>query len=129
MKTTELKKLLKTLPSHHNPMRGYIGWDPFGDYLGFNQPGWTKTMEFPSVSAFLTDAQDWDIDLNLIADFYFADSGDGDLMLNLWLLHPRKGASRGVEVRGVKADDLPAIKALLRQHMEAHTRHFAWAMK
>lgn len=58
-------------------------------------------------------------------------SGDlktGDIGLRLWMLHPRKGASRGVTIERVSEADLPAIKAYLAQNFEAHRRHFAWVL-
>ena len=56
-------------------------------------------------------------------------TGPDRLVLYLWLLHPRKGASRGVTIENVQPEDLPEIKELLRYAMEQHKKHFAWAME
>ena len=45
--------------------------------------------------------------------------------LVMWLLHPRKGASRGVEVARVKKSELPAISAFLKQAAERNAARFA----
>ncbi|MDE2103856.1 MAG: hypothetical protein KGL39_41850 [Patescibacteria group bacterium] len=50
----------------------------------------------------------------------------GSMVLNLWLLHPRKGASRGVEIKGVTESDLPQIRDYLRKSWEVHLRHWNW---
>lgn len=44
--------------------------------------------------------------------------------LILWYLHPRKGCSRGVEVR-ITRDDLPAVFDLLRQAAERNAERFS----
>lgn len=56
-------------------------------------------------------------------------TGPDRLVLYLWLLHPRKGASRGVTIRNVQPEDLPEVKELLRASMAQHQKHFAWAME
>lgn len=48
----------------------------------------------------------------------------GHLGLCLWLLHPRKGASRGVEVKDVRQEDLPAVYAFLHQAAERNAQRF-----
>jgi hypothetical protein len=45
--------------------------------------------------------------------------------LVMWLLHPRKGASRGVEIARVKKSELPAIFAFLKKAAERNAARFA----
>jgi hypothetical protein len=45
--------------------------------------------------------------------------------LVMWLIHPRKGASRGVEVKNVLEEDLPAIFEFLRQAAERNQQRFS----
>lgn len=60
-------------------------------------------------------------------------SGDGTVYtaptahvtLTLWMLHPRKGCSRGVEVSLIERDDLPAVFAWLRQAAERNAKRFS----
>lgn len=47
------------------------------------------------------------------------------LVLTLWVLHPRKGCSRGVEVKDVRQEDLPAIYAYLREAAERNAERFS----
>jgi hypothetical protein len=47
------------------------------------------------------------------------------LALTLWVLHPRKGASRGVEIASVREDGLPAVRAYLRAAAERNADRFA----
>lgn len=51
-------------------------------------------------------------------------SAECHVNLVLWLLHPRKGASRGVEVR-ITRDDLPDIYAFLREAAERNAARFS----
>lgn len=60
-------------------------------------------------------------------------SGDGSVFtaptahvtLTLWMLHPRKGCSRGVEVTTINQSDLPAIFAWLRAAAVRNEDRFA----
>lgn len=45
--------------------------------------------------------------------------------LVLWVLHPRKGASRGVEIERIEQSDLPAIFAYLREAAERNAHRFS----
>ncbi len=47
------------------------------------------------------------------------------LAITLWMLHPRKGASRGVEIASVRREELPAVFAYLRTAAERNARRFA----
>lgn len=53
---------------------------------------------------------------------------DDFLSLNIWMLHPRKGASRAIHIKNVQESDLPSIKKYLAKSFEAHKRHFAWSV-
>lgn len=50
------------------------------------------------------------------------------LSLVLWMLHPRKGASRGVHIKRVAESDMPAVLAWLREAAEQNARLFAGVM-
>lgn len=45
--------------------------------------------------------------------------------LVLWLLHPRKGCSRGVEIKRVEQSDLPAVFSFLHAAAERNAQRFA----
>jgi hypothetical protein len=47
------------------------------------------------------------------------------LQLVLWVLHPRKGCSRGVEIKQVDQDDLPSVYAWLRTADERNRERFS----
>lgn len=47
------------------------------------------------------------------------------LALTLWFLHPRKGASRGVMVKGIRQEQLSAARAFLRQAADRNAQRFA----
>jgi hypothetical protein len=47
------------------------------------------------------------------------------LFLTLWMLHPRKGCSRGVEIQDVREEDLPAARAWLLKAAERNAARFA----
>lgn len=60
-------------------------------------------------------------------------AGDGSIytaehprvVLTYWLLHPRKGASRGVEVADIQQQDLPQVFMFLKHAAERNTARFA----
>lgn len=45
--------------------------------------------------------------------------------LVLWLIHPRKGASRGVEIKDIKQHDLPDVYKLLRKARDRNAERFS----
>jgi hypothetical protein len=45
--------------------------------------------------------------------------------LVLWILHPRKGASRGVEIKNIQQEDLPSVFAYLRTAAERNAARFS----
>lgn len=45
--------------------------------------------------------------------------------LVLWMLHPRKGASRGVEIKNIQKEDLPEIFAYLREAAMRNANRFS----
>lgn len=49
--------------------------------------------------------------------------------LTLWMLHPRKGCSRGVEIKTLKQEDLPAVFAWLKTAAERNAERFAAVLK
>jgi hypothetical protein len=53
-------------------------------------------------------------------------TGPDRLVLNLWLLHPRKGASRGVVVREVKPEELEDVRFSLLASWERLSTIWHW---
>lgn len=49
---------------------------------------------------------------------------DARLALTLWILHPRKGCSRGVEVRSIRQDEVPAVRAWLAEAAARNAARF-----
>ena len=47
------------------------------------------------------------------------------LVLTLWVLHPRKGASRGVEISSIRKSELPAVIKFLKKAAERNAERFA----
>lgn len=45
--------------------------------------------------------------------------------LTLWWLHPRKGCSRGIEIKRIERGDLPAIQSFLRRAAEQNAQRFS----
>lgn len=121
---------LKKLPSHQNEDRGYIGWSPHGDAMMVNGSNWTSTLEYPDWESFAIEFENADTDFNVVVNFYFSeqdeDEKDSPISLNLWMLHPRKGASRGISIKSVHESNLPRIKKYLKEHRKIVDRWFAW---
>lgn len=51
------------------------------------------------------------------------------LGLVVWYLHPRKGCSRGVRVKEIRRDELPAALAFLKQAADRNAERFAAVVK
>lgn len=50
---------------------------------------------------------------------------ESHVSLVLWILHPRKGCSRGVEIKRVEKEDLPEVKAFLLEATERNAKRFS----
>lgn len=48
----------------------------------------------------------------------------GTLGINLWILHPRKGADRGIAIREIDKEDLPKVFAFLREGAKRNAERF-----
>ena len=57
-------------------------------------------------------------------DGYIYDEPHGKLGLVLWMLHPRKGASRGVEIKEITQEDLPKVVDFLYKAAERNDKRF-----
>lgn len=57
-------------------------------------------------------------------DGYVHTEPSGHLRLQLWYLHPRKGASRGVIVKDVTEKDIPKIEEYFRQALDRTRQRF-----
>lgn len=55
--------------------------------------------------------------------------GDTRLSLTLWMLHPRKGCSRGIVVRDVKQDEMRRVFAWLAVAAQRNAERFASVVK
>lgn len=52
-----------------------------------------------------------------------------DVALQLWVLHPRKGASRGVYIESINKDELPEVLAFLKEAALRNQKRFSKIMK
>ena len=57
-------------------------------------------------------------------DGYVFTAPSAHVTLTLWMLHPRKGCSRGVEISLVEQENLPEIFAWLREAAERNAQRF-----
>lgn len=56
---------------------------------------------------------------------YIYTSDVSTVSLTLWVLHPRKGCSRGVEVANIQQSELPAVFAYLRKAANRNANRFS----
>ncbi len=129
----------------------YIGWGPGEDYMPApkskaDRGGWDSSVEVATWGE--CGFRDVD-DLNVIARFYFFVDRDAKpcdacslrgcdrcdegyvfteerarLGLTLWVLHPRKGASRGVIVREIQQAELGDVYLVLREAARQNAEAF-----
>lgn len=58
------------------------------------------------------------------AGYIYADDHPAYLSLIVWLLHPRKGASRGMTVKNITQEDLPKVYAFLAHAAKRNAERF-----
>jgi hypothetical protein len=120
----------------------YTEWGPGMDYMATgNDSGWYASITLENWSKF-----NWELDdLNECVHFYFsvvraeqacsacAHSGQGEvftepaahLELTLWILHPRKGAARGVQIQRLTESDARAAIAWLKHAAARNAERFS----
>jgi hypothetical protein len=100
----------------------YPWWGPHEDYMAVNGDGWNSPIYHKTWPEF---SNQWDLDdMNECANWYFHITDRG-LGLVLWILHPRKGASRGVSIARVERTELPAVATWLQEAAERNAERFA----
>lgn len=86
----------------------------------------SDSLEYETWRAF--DSDKWSLDkYNEVVNFYFAFQEDGRrsfMLLTLWVLHPRKGAARGIQVNHLQEGDVPAVLDFLRQARDRNAERF-----
>jgi hypothetical protein len=117
-----------------NTNPSYTGWRPGDDYMrGRARPGeYTSWSHELAVDAW-PDLELTPNYLNLVVNFAFEVVGGScpyseepptppRLTFRAWLLHPRKGASRGVTVARIEEDEVDQVLAWLRECRDQHAR-------
>jgi hypothetical protein len=60
---------------------------------------------------------------------YVYTAPDAHVRLTLWVLHPRKGCSRGVEIETIQQNELPEVYKLLKEASTRNRKRFAKAVR
>lgn len=91
----------------------YISWGCFEDYMYCSQ-GWAGKIILKTFD------QMWSLnELNECINYYFDITDEGNLALQLWMMQPRKGCTRGIYIQNIRKKDLPKVKEFL---LEARKR-------
>lgn len=95
-------------------------WGNGCEYMLYELGGWNEPILLDSVDEL------WKLnDLNELVDFYFEnDNEEYGLSLQMWIIHPRKGASRGVALRNIKEKDVDIIIDYLNGAKERNSMRF-----
>lgn len=116
-----------------NSSADYCGWGPGQDYMWTKkgEKHWNSSLEFATWSEF----GPWVLDVyNELVYFYFSADrprkgnfiiGPAFLSLTLWILHPRKGCSRGVEIKKIEKHEMESVYAFLRSGAERNAERFS----
>lgn len=105
---------------------------PLADVNAANTPGlaWSYNYHHDSINrAILIEARLKRLGIELKCPTcegvgYLYTTPGANVELVLWMLHPRKGASRGVEILRVDRSDLPDVFAWLRRAAERNAERF-----
>lgn len=107
----------------------YVFWGPNEDYMSDNENGWNSPLFIDSWKDFIFFELD---DLNECVNFYFKiakshhkKETNCNLSLILWIIHPRKGASRGVEIKNIKKNELKEAIKWLQKAAKRNTERFS----
>lgn len=102
----------------------YTSWGPYEDYMSSDNIHWSSPIFYNSWSVF-----DFGLDdLNEVVNFYFeVEKPENVAVLNLvlWCIHPRKGASRGIEIKNIQQSDLPNIIEYLKEARDRNCNRFS----
>lgn len=99
----------------------YCMWGPREDYMWKEGEGWESRVILATWKEFAFPLND----LNECVNFYFHTEQNQILSLTLWWIHPRKGASRGIEIASIAQEEIPAVLAFLKQAAERNAARFA----
>lgn len=109
---------ISNLRSYKNKETTYIGWCPNCDSMT-GAGNWTSTLTYENWNSFYGEFHNADNDYNIIVNYYFENNLEENYtLLNLWLLHPRKGASRGITIKNIEESDLQEIKIYLQDQFD-----------
>ena len=121
----EMKELesLKAKPWQIDALKtnpDYCAWGVYEDYMSSGD-SWDKPVIYADwkSNAFSLD------DLNELVNFYFEIDTGPTLSLTLWMLHPRKGCSRGVLIENLEEEDMPAVYAYLQEAAKRNANRFS----
>lgn len=103
----------------------YTCWGVEEDYMTARGTGWNCSLIIQSWNEFA-----WDLDnYNEIVNFYFeiekADDNQTILSVTFWVIHPRKGASRGVKVLNIQKCEVPQVVEYLKVARERNYQRFS----
>lgn len=106
----------------------YCGWGAGDDYMSTTAGGWAKSSIYNSWAEYENDWRGLD-DLNELINFHFEvrcdDDGEIALSVHLWMIHPRKGASRGIRIDNVNEADAAKARALIAHGRQRNADRFA----
>lgn len=116
----------------------YVDWGPYEAYMWKlndkeakedgkkNGCGWESHIILAGWQSFKSS---WTLNLNECINFYFSvirESEDdiAHVSLTLWIIHPRFGASRGLEISFIQENELTDIFAYLREAAHRNAKRF-----
>jgi len=103
----------------------YTSWGNGCDYM-YSENMWSAPVTVASIEDGL-----WELDeYNECVHFYFEISRPTDavkpqLALQLWIIHPRKGASRGVYIKNIQQSELPTVFEWLNKAASQNAERFS----
>lgn len=105
----------------------YCGWGAGDDYMSTQGGGWSQAQIFDSWSHYGDNWGSLD-DLNELVNFHFEVRCDEDrkvtLSVHLWMIHPRKGASRGIRIDNVGESGAVKARVLIISARERNAERF-----
>lgn len=116
----------------------YTAWGVGSDYMMTDGSGWGLSQTYESWTDFAEGFGISPDSLNECVNFHFTasniESDDADrppvmLTLQLWIIHPRKGASKGVEILSVSETELPDAVNYLRAAAVRNAKRFSMLME
>ena len=107
-------------------------WSPYKGYMDNESDEWNGRLIYNNWDELKKDFREWIVDqYNEIIDFHFEvhrkspGTNRCNLGIALWVLHPRRGCSRGIHVKAIQKKELDKVATTLKVADQQNRKKFS----